>query len=71
MRIVLLYFIFLIFCGCQKENRLSVSNLITEPQPVLNTAKLEKKAQKALAFCKTENFHTNFCILIDESPFRA
>lgn len=52
MRIVLLYFIFLIFCGCQKENRLSVSNLITEPQPVLNTSKLEKKPKKLWHFVK-------------------
>lgn len=52
MRIVLLYFIFLIFCGCQKETRLGVSNLITEPQPVLNTAKLEKKPRKLWHFVK-------------------
>lgn len=66
------YLLFLIIIsGCQKENLkpnfLVTTDSITESKPVINISKNEQKGKEALEFCKTKDFNTDFCILIDMS----
>lgn len=61
----------IIISGCQKENLkpnfLVTTDSITEAKPVINISKTEQKGKEALEFCKTKDFNTDFCILIDMS----
>ncbi|WP_312825675.1 murein L,D-transpeptidase catalytic domain-containing protein [Epilithonimonas sp.] len=66
------YLLFLIIIsGCQKENLkpnfLPTTDSVTESKPVINIFKTKQKSKDALEFCKTKNFNTDFCILIDMS----
>ncbi len=50
-----------VLLGCSNSH--SINN---EP-PKANIDKTRQKAKDAPAFCKTKNFNTDFCILIDMS----
>ena len=49
--------------GYSKYNRFVAKN----NKPEINTAKIETKAKKALAFCKKNNYNQDYCFLIDMS----
>ena len=60
-RILLMLPFFFVGCGsCGEESNDS-------SRPSLNFQATKNKAQEALAYCKSKNFNTDFCILIDMS----
>lgn len=67
-------FLVIIFSSCQNESRNVTDNTISENEktseiikPELDLIKTKKKAEEALAFCKSKKMNTDFCILIDMS----
>lgn len=52
-----------IFLGCSDAPKI----ISDESKPVVKLEQVRKKAKEALDFCKTKNFNTDFCILIDMS----
>jgi len=48
-------------CGSKSDERNSIH------KPPLNIGETKVKAKEALAYCKSNNFNTDFCILIDMS----
>lgn len=74
MRKAFLFIIPVFVLSCLKEKPAEVfsENTTTKPNPELSRPKLDLektkgKAEEALAFCKSENLSTDFCILIDMS----
>lgn len=67
-------FLVIIFSSCQNESKNVTDNTISENEktseiikPELDLIKTKKKAEEALAFCKSKKMNTDFCILIDMS----
>ena len=60
-RILLMLSFFFVGCGSNGEESNDLS------RPSLNIQATKNKAQEALAYCKSKNFNTDFCILIDMS----
>ena len=60
-RILLMLSFFFVGCGSNGEESNDAS------RPSLNIQATKNKAQEALAYCKSKNFNTDFCILIDMS----
>ena len=65
-----LFFSIIIF-GCQKEKLKESNPVLTDSviigKPEVDISKTKEKAKEALEYCKTKNFNTDFCILIDMS----
>ena len=60
-RILLMLPFFFVGCGSNGEESNDAS------RPSLNIQATKNKAKEALAYCKSKNFNTDFCILIDMS----
>ncbi|MGE6396277.1 murein L,D-transpeptidase catalytic domain-containing protein [Chryseobacterium scophthalmum] len=74
MKIFHLIFLVIIFSSCQYESKKVADNTVSENEktseiikPELDLIKTKKKAEEALAFCKSKKMNTDFCILIDMS----
>ncbi|WP_317207268.1 murein L,D-transpeptidase catalytic domain-containing protein [Chryseobacterium turcicum] len=74
MRIFYLIFVVFIFSSCQYEPKNPVNKAVfdykkisEDEKPELDLIKTKKKAEEALAFCKSKKMNTDFCILIDMS----
>lgn len=74
MKIFHLIFLGVIFSSCQYESKNVADNTVSEKEktseiikPELDLIKTKKKAEEALAFCKSKKMNTDFCILIDMS----
>ncbi|MDH6211148.1 MULTISPECIES: murein L,D-transpeptidase catalytic domain-containing protein [Chryseobacterium] len=74
MKIFHLIFLGIIFSSCQYESKKVTDNTVSENEktseiikPELDLIKTKKKAEEALAFCKSKKMNTDFCILIDMS----
>ena len=74
MKIFHLIFFGIIFSSCQYESKKVANNTVSENEktseimkPELDLIKTKKKAEEALAFCKSKKMNTDFCILIDMS----
>lgn len=74
MRIFYLIFVVSIFSSCQYEPKNVVNATVSDvkkinddEKPELDLIKTKKKAEEALAFCKSKKMNTDFCILIDMS----
>lgn len=74
MKIFHLIFLGIIFSSCQYESKKVANNTVSENEktseimkPELDLIKTKKKAEEALAFCKSKKMNTDFCILIDMS----
>ena len=71
MRIFFLLIICDIFFSFEKEilnqNIIRSTPSFSESKPIIDIDKTNIKAKEALKFCKSKNFNTNFCILIDMS----
>lgn len=74
MKIFHLIFLGVIFSSCQYESKNVANNTVSEKEktseiikPELDLIKTKKKAEEALAFCKSKKMNTDFCILIDMS----
>ncbi|MGO4708812.1 murein L,D-transpeptidase catalytic domain-containing protein [Chryseobacterium sp. 2TAF14] len=74
MKFFQLIFLVIMLSSCKNEtknfsgNALSENRKIVENQkPELDLIKTKKKAEEALAFCKSKKMNTDFCILIDMS----
>ncbi|WP_404986824.1 murein L,D-transpeptidase catalytic domain-containing protein [Chryseobacterium sp. M5] len=74
MKIFHLIFLVIIFSSCQYESKKVADNNVFEKEktseiikPELDLIKTQKKAEEALAFCKSKKMNTDFCILIDMS----
>lgn len=74
MKVGNLIFIITLLYSCQKNEVRKVgdtvsgsSRFITEKKPEVDVAKVKLKGEEALKFCRTKNFNTDFCILIDMS----
>ena len=72
MKFFYLIFLVIIFSSCQNESKKITDNIISEnkkpiesKKPDLDLIKTKKKAEEALAFCKSKKMNTDFCILID------
>jgi hypothetical protein len=66
MKPTLLYLLLILSTTCLGCNNPTVSNKATD-HPVVNFNKTKLKAREAFEFCKSKNFNTEFCILIDMS----
>lgn len=63
---------FLFLLSCKQEAKSTIKPQITEiskqeNKPEINLNKAKSKAEEALTFCKSNQFSTDFCILIDMS----
>lgn len=73
MRTLCFVFLLVSFFSCSKEileqKKLMITDQtsINKEKPELDLEKTKLKANEALAFCKEQNFNTDFCILIDMS----
>jgi len=74
VKIFHLIFLGVIFSSCQYESKNVANNTVSEKEktseiikPELDLIKTKKKAEEALAFCKSKKMNTDFCILIDMS----
>lgn len=72
MKFLSLIFTFFFLISCRSESKENIINRavrenFSEPKPVMDSAKIKIKAEEALKFCKSKNFNTDFCILIDMS----
>ncbi|WP_348635883.1 murein L,D-transpeptidase catalytic domain-containing protein [Chryseobacterium scophthalmum] len=74
MKIFHLIFLVIIFSSCQYESKKVADNTVFDKEktseiikPELDLIKTKKKAEEALAFCKSKKMNTDFCILIDMS----
>lgn len=74
MKIFHLIFLVIIFSSCQYDSKKVANNTVSENEktseimkPELDLIKTKKKAEEALAFCKSKKMNTDFCILIDMS----
>lgn len=74
MRIFYLIFLGFIFSSCQYEPKNPVNKAVFDykkisenEKPELDLIKTKKKAEEALAFCKSKKMNTDICILIDMS----
>lgn len=61
---------FLFLLSCKQEAKSTIKPQITEiskqeNKPEINLSKTKSKAEEALTFCKSNQFSTDFCILID------
>jgi hypothetical protein len=73
VKIFSLIFVFLFSFSCKTETKNAIK-LVNEQQteriekkPEIDFNKTKLKAEEALQFCKSKNFNTDFCILIDMS----
>lgn len=57
----------LVFCKQEYKNNVIVNKPSTESRPEIDSNKIKNKAEEALQFCRSKNFNTDFCILIDMS----
>jgi hypothetical protein len=74
VKIFQLIFFFILLSACQNEPKnAAVINVFQKEKteeiikPKLDSIKTKKKAQEALAFCKSKKMNDDFCILIDMS----
>lgn len=74
MKIFYLFFLVIFFSSCKNESKKFSGNTISDnknireiEKPELDLIKTKKKAEDALAFCKSKKMNTDFCILIDMS----
>ena len=73
MKSLSLIFTVFLFISCTTESkkksivREQTSETIVEKKPETDVNKTKIKAEEALQFCKSKNFNTDFCILIDMS----
>lgn len=74
MKFFHLILLVIIFSSCQNESKKVTENTVSENErtseiirPELDLIKTKKKAEEALAFCKSKKMNTDFCILIDMS----
>jgi hypothetical protein len=73
VKILSLIFTVFLFISCTTESkkksivREQTSETIVEKKPETDVNKTKIKAEEALQFCKSKNFNTDFCILIDMS----
>lgn len=72
MKYIHIFFIVFLSCSCINEKKrndrtekFSVAKI--EKKPEANLARTKMKAEEALKFCTSQNFNTDFCILIDMS----
>ncbi|MBO6184243.1 MAG: murein L,D-transpeptidase catalytic domain family protein [Chryseobacterium sp.] len=74
MKFFYLIFSVILFSSCQNESKKLAGNTVSESEkisevkkPELDLIKIKKKAEEALAFCKSKKMNTDFCVLIDMS----
>jgi len=69
MRILRLFLclILISLIGCNKPVTKPEAEIVVRKKASINLESIRSKAKKSLEFCKTQNFNTDFCILIDMS----